>query len=670
MTANSPQSYTPGSIYTFHGHDWMLSKGAIEDGINLSATPLLVQLCTDYSIWDEAAQDSGIFEYLLSCVIFHFTQWKKERVRAHPTAKNLSIWVEALPRPSAIMLGATTLNDLEAALGFLSDFFHNPQPATGQSPDANFYSGIAWHNDAVLRTGLTSIAVRPLDIEHAPDERDRKMRALAQEISPHNGDRTHLFITNAPELIGRIFTTPPRHMTEEAFLRSVEQRPPAYEDAGCLETDDPRPLLSMSATISPEAFIAYGIISGFLNAMIEKIAGSRAQVRTSQGLRNRQIIVSYGLEGDWLDIDAHELVCALLGTDNEVDSRGIDAELSDSRIEEIIEVNGLHEYWEGQLWLHHIAYSQIRTEDVREALREFLSHLHIPARIATGNLVNDFPPLTPMRGWLVSYGGGQGAVNPPPIDAEDLQRDFLEPAGEHFWTGLLFHDVDSVQSAPHRLTIGPEEIVAEWFSEHTPNSALIRRQALAWEELMVWASVGEGLVLIDSAGRFFDLLPDLFPDAERIWELLAAKREQCREAGAMITRGRWEKMRGHMRRLLQAKNYGESTGAMIPAPWGGGRVAQVALNSDHMRENSAPRSNNLSRTAGKNAAASQGGGRKLGLKDWLPILLLAYLALWLGWRISSQLSGTTGGWGLSVKDEVIAAFAHFDTWRCGFGWGS
>lgn len=567
MSSADEPVYIPGQIYTVNDRDWLLSRGSIEDNIDTEAMPHLLEIYADYSMAEESADNSGVFEFFLSCLITHFENWKSSHYAGNARSQAPNIRVDVLPSPCAILLGAKNVNDLVHGARVVSDFFQNPYVPEGNRVSQDFFRGTCWHNDSVLRMGLNSIALRPLMIHHDAPVLEAKMKALAAELSPHRSDRAHLFVTNTPALIGTVFTDTPTPMTEDAFLRQTDRPTPAYSQRGHLETDDLSPLLSAAAPISAEAFVAYDILTGFLYFHLEKLAGNRADLIHTQALWNDHIIISFAGHGSWTAIDAHDLVCVLLGVTNSLESPGLVAELTDDKLRELLIDSDFHERWQIQLWLRRIEHAGITEEGVREALATFLTTMHIPSRIASGPLTELFPPLLSSRGLRLPYGRGKEDAYPLELEAGDLDRHFLEPVGEQFWTGLLFDDANTIQGAPHRLAINDTEAVAEWFVHETPDSALIRRQSIAWEEILAWTTFGDSAILLDRAGRFFELVPDIFLHSEQLKSIIAQKKEHCASRGVPIRQLTAKRYRAHFSHLIQAREYGVFDDAYIQPPW-------------------------------------------------------------------------------------------------------
>lgn len=590
-TADEPV-YIPGIIYTINERDWLLSRGAIEENVDTDAMPHLLEIYVDYSMVEESADNSGVFEFFLACLITHFEKWKRIHYSNANSTQAPRILVDVMLSPCAILLGGKSVDVVQRATEVVAEFCHNPYVPEGKLVSQDFFRGSGWHNDSVLRMGTGSIAVRPLMITHDPAVLEMKMKALAEELSPFRSERTHLFVTNTPALIGTVFTEAPIPMSEESFLRQTDRSSPAYPERGSLETDDLTPVLSAAAPLSANAFMAYGIITGYLRAHTEKIVGERAGLFYTQALWNDHIILFYAGQGRWTEKDAHDIVCVLLGAENSLDSLGLEAELTDDKLQEILIDNELDEGWQIQLWLRRIESSGISKEGVREAIATFLSSMHIPSCIATGPLVDIFPPLLPPRGLRLAYARGEDQAYPPPLKADDLNRQFLEPMGKQFWTGLLFDDSKTVQGAPQRLTINDMEIVAEWFIDETPDSALIRRQCVAWEDVKAWVMYEESTVLVDRAGRFFEVIPQIFLEYTELKTLLEEKKRQCVDGGALVQNLSAKRYRAHITRLIQAREFGVAENAVVDAPWESGpqkkdaqRPVRVSTKSSHMRSN-------------------------------------------------------------------------------------
>lgn len=594
MTTADEPTYIPGNIYTVNERDWLLSRGAIEENMNTEAMPHLLEIYVDYSMAEERAEDSGVFEFLLSCLITHFEQWKRTYYNDANRPQAPNILVDVLPSPCAIVLGGKSPDAVINGAEAISQFFRDPYVPDGKLVSREFFRGTCWHNDSVLRMGINTIAVRPLVIHHETPVLETKMKALAAELSPHSSDRTHLFVTNTASLIGAVFTEKPAPMSVEAFLRQTDRPAPAYFERGSLETDDSTPILSASAPISAEAFIAHDILGSFLQHHFHEIVGERADLAHSQTLWNDHIIHAVAGQGSWTEEEAHDLIRVLLGIDNSLDSPGLLVELTDDKLQEFLIDHILHEKWQIQLWLRRIESGNISKEGVREAVKTFLANLHIPHRIATGPLVEHFPPLTPLRGIRVAYAQEEGY--PPALGVDDLDRQFLEPMGEQFWTGLLFDTVNTVQAAPHRLTINDVEIVAEWFVNETPDSALIRRHSVAWADVQAWVMYEQSAILVDRAGRFFELVPEIFLESEKLKAIVEEKKQHCVARGAIIQQLTAKHYRTHIARLIQAREFGFADGAFVDAPWQNDsqhknteRPVRVSAKGSHMRGNNPQR---------------------------------------------------------------------------------
>lgn len=568
MTTADESIYLPGNIYTVNERDWLLSRGYIEEGIDLEVMTHLLEIYVDYSMAEEPADDSGVFEFLLACLITHFERWTRSHYSDANRAQAPQIRVGVLISPCPILVAGRTVEAVKRGTEIIAEFFRNPYVPEGKLVDRQLFPGTSWYNDLVLRIGINSIALRPLVIDHESAVFETKMKALAAELSPFNSDRAHLFVTNTPALIGTVFTEAPTPMSEDAFLRQTGRPAPAYSERGSLETDDIFPVLSAAVPISVEAYVAIDILTGFLRHHFERIVGERAVLGNSQALWNDHIIISYAAHEQWTEQEAHDLICVLLGLENSLDSLGLETELTEDKLNELLIDNDLHEWWQIQLWLRRIESSGISPEGVREAIHTLLATLHIPHRLATGPLIEHFPPLLAPRGLRLPYANEDGY--PPALDPQDLERQYLEPVGEQFWTGVLFEDATTVQGAPQRLTINDTEAVAEWFVDETPDSALIRRQSIAWEEVEAWVMYEGSAVLVDRAARFFELVPDIYLHAKELKSLLEEKKQQCLERGVRVHTLIGKRYRSQFARLVRAREFGVDNGAVVDAPWSTG----------------------------------------------------------------------------------------------------
>lgn len=599
----TPTSYQRGYWYNLHGYDWYFNeplRRADENGYESRNDDLTDDLLPghirqaeelhelileiDYGLLQELPHESGVattFAYLLQQYLENKAHERAERraekipVLRQNTDKTgavtdeitvdtallyetpvisvlvgksfFEVAIRAL-RPTDLSL---VWEDLARAFADPRLLYHrNGQGKYGQSVSlmreatllldalrnrSEHYAGALWHNDVTLRTGMNGASLAPFDMTHTSRRLIPALDALARELDPRQGQRRCSFRTTDSSLMGIAFQTPPKPRSVEHFFQETDESHLRYNHGGSLETDDTDVLLSVSFPLTLSHTMTASLLAQIIAQIVYETVGERAELRADRYVYGDEFVITFAMGGDWSTEDARAIIDTLM----KIPSQSEDL-LPEVRLLAFMEDFHLDGHFESVLYTRRVEVEGLTVERLRSQLHEAFRRFHLPEPLVRGELLDAYPPLLEPTGLRVTYGSGEGTAFPPFLEVGELERDFLEPDGEHFHSSCHFGEGKYPFLAPHRLTVSDTWIIAEWFTEEVPDSALVRRIALRWKDIRAWFAIGEATALMDEAGRAFFIVPILYDRVGPLYSLLQEHHSRIKASVVNATGGETE----------------------------------------------------------------------------------------------------------------------------------